>query len=69
MWSDVELIVMEKPNRLFVDADSCPVKEEIVEIAFGPHAFFVASCDHHFERKSLHMQPGNTLIQIWSFNL
>ena len=34
---------------IFVDADSCPVKEEIVEIAskFSIKVLFVASYDHH----------------------
>ncbi|MEH7108646.1 YaiI/YqxD family protein [Bacillus sp. JJ1764] len=39
---------------IFVDADSCPVKEEIVEIASSHsiQVFFIASYDHHINDNS-----------------
>lgn len=54
MWSDVELILILKAFRAsFVDADSCPVKEEIVEIAseFSIKVLFIASYDHHVSKE------------------
>ena len=44
MRSDVELILNTKGiPTIFVDADSCPVKEEIVEItSYFPLKFFLS---------------------------
>jgi uncharacterized protein YaiI (UPF0178 family) len=39
---------MQKIKRIFIDSDSCPVKEEIVEVGneYGEELYFVASYPH-----------------------
>jgi uncharacterized protein len=46
-WCRINTNIKGFPT-IFVDADSCPVKEEIVEIAsrFSAKVLFVASYDH-----------------------
>ena len=55
MRSDVELILIQKVFQLFLSMrNSCPVKEEIVEIAstFSVKVLFIASYDHHGNNKT-----------------
>ncbi|MFD3447699.1 DUF188 domain-containing protein [Microbacteriaceae bacterium 4G12] len=47
---------MQKISKIFVDADACPVKEEIVQVSntFHVDIYFVASYAHQ-----THFQEGN----------
>lgn len=52
---------MTHSPTIYVDADACPVKEEIIHIAESMHVavLFVASYDHH-----LHFDTDSPLINI-----
>lgn len=45
MENDVEFIVLSENPTIFVDADACPVKSEVLDLAkeYGVRAVFVAS--------------------------
>lgn len=47
--------------RIVVDGDSCPVKNEIIEVArqFGVHVIMVSSYDHYLKQ-----QEGVTTVQV-----
>ncbi|NPC93346.1 YaiI/YqxD family protein [Bacillus sp. WMMC1349] len=47
-WRDVEIILQEKERTIFVDADACPVKDEVLKVAadYQVKVKFVASFEH-----------------------